>query len=266
MALIKKKDNIKKLKIPIVIKRNIVFTLLKKSIIPLMAICLVLFLYQGIKLIFVKSPYFKISRIDIIPGTDLVNLDKSEVLESLKGKNIFTVDIKNTARAIHTDYPELKKVVVKRVMPDMLQVVIVPRIPVALIKAFKYFPVDEEAVMLSPQSDVKEGLPIITGISIWARPKKGEILRSDRINSALALLKGIKESKILTEYSLQRIDVSNIRNIAFYLDNALEIKIGHGDLREKLKKLSMVLNDPKIDIDNLEYIDLRFKDTVLGPK
>ncbi|MCK4462997.1 MAG: cell division protein FtsQ, partial [Candidatus Omnitrophica bacterium] len=134
------------------------------------------------------------------------------------------------------------------------------------IKAFKYFPVDEEAVVLSPQSEAKEGLPIITGISIWARPKKGEILRSNRINSALALLKGINESKILTEYEVERIDVSNIRNITFYLDNGLEIKIGHGNLREKLKKLSIILSDPKIDINNLKYVDLRFKDAVLGPK
>ncbi|MCK4463975.1 MAG: FtsQ-type POTRA domain-containing protein, partial [Candidatus Omnitrophica bacterium] len=136
MAIIKRKGNIKKLKIPVIIKRNIVFALLKKSIIPLIAICLVLFAYQGIKSIFVKSPYFEISKIDIMPETDLVNLDKSVILGSLKGKNIFTVDIENTARAIRANYPELKKVVVKRVMPDMLQVVIVPRIPVALIKAF----------------------------------------------------------------------------------------------------------------------------------
>ena len=266
MAIIKRKDNIKRLKIPVIIKRNRVFALLKKSIIPLIAICLILLMYQGIKLIFVKSPYFEISKIDIIPETDLVNLDKSEALQPLKEKNIFTVNIKNTARAIHADYPELKKVVVKRVMPDILQVVIVPRIPVALVKAFKYFPVDKEAVIFSPQSEAKEGLPVITGISFWTRPKEGEILRSNRIDWALALLKGIDESKVLTGYKLERIDVSNIRNIAFYLDNGLEVKIGHGDLLEKLKKLSMLLNDPKIDINNLEYVDLRFKDAVLGPK
>lgn len=266
MAIIKRKDNIKKLKIPVIIKRNIVFALLKKSIIPLIGICLVLLACQGTKLIFVKSPYFEISKIDIIPKTDLVNLDKTGILQPLKGKNIFTVDIKSTARAIHADYPQLRKVLVKRVMPDILQVVIVPRIPVALIKSFKYFPVDEESVILSPQPEAKEGLPIITGISFWTRPKKGEILRSNRISWALSLLKGINESGILTGYRLKRIDVSNIRNIAFYLDNGLEIKIGHGNLQEKLKKLSMLLRDPKIDINNLEYVDLRFKDAVLGPK
>ncbi len=266
MAIIKRKDNIKKLKIPVIIKRNRVFALLKKSIILLIAICLILLLYQGIKLIFVKSPYFEISKIDIIPKTDLVNLDKSGILQPLKGKNIFTVDIKNIARAIHAGYPQLRKVVVKRVMPDMLEVVIVPRIPVALVKSSKYFPVDEEAVILSPQSEAKGNLPVITGIPFWTRPKKGEILRSNRINWALALLKGIDKSNVLTEYRLERIDVSNIRNIAFYLDNGLEIKIGHGDLQEKLKKLSTLLKDPKIDINNLKYVDLRFKDAVLGPK
>lgn len=266
MAIIKRKHNIKKLKIPVVIKRNRMFTLLKKSIIPLIAIYLVLLAYQGIKLIFVKSPYFEISKIDIMPETYSANLDKSEILRPLKEKNIFTVDIKNTARAIHADYPELRKVVVKRVMPDILQVVIVPRIPVALVKDFKYFPVDGEAVILSPQSEAEEGLPVITGISFWSRPKKGEVLRSNRIDWALALLKGIDESKVLTGYRLERIDVSNIRNIAFYLDNGLEVKIGHGSLREKIKKLSTLLNDPKVDINNLEYVDLRFKDAVLGPR
>lgn len=265
MAVFKKKNSKNKLKASITNKGKILASL-KKGLIPILLILVIFLLYLGVKTIFIDSPYLQIKSIKVIGKVDYAKLEDLNIFQSVKGKNIFTVNVRDIASVIHENYPEFKKVTVRRVMPDMLEIVIISRVPIALVKIFKHFYIDEEGVVLSDDIKVKKDLPVISGISIWSRPKRGEAIRSNRINSALAILKLVKQTGMAANYDIKRIDVSDIKNVIFYLDDNLEIKMGHGNLLEKLNKLSTMLSDPKIDINNLSYIDLRFKDIVMGPK
>jgi hypothetical protein len=89
---------------------------------------------------------------------------------------------------------------------------------------------------------------------------------SRRINEALTLLKEITSSGILDTHTLVEIDIASIRNAIFFLEDGLEIKIGHEDYAKRLDNLKGVLGDPKLKTVDIMYIDLRFKEPVIGPK
>ncbi|NQT22937.1 MAG: FtsQ-type POTRA domain-containing protein [Candidatus Omnitrophica bacterium] len=264
-GLKKKKDkkNFKGIQFP---GKKIWIFLIRKSALPLVVIAILILAFIGVRAIFLTNPMFKISAIRVDGMTDGSKLKDLALVRSCMDKNIFSLNIKEISSGIKKVSPELKKVVVRRVMPDTIEIYALPRIPVAVIKGYKYFPIDENGVVISSQSEPDATMPVINGISGWHRPKVGEVFHPDGIDIALMLLKNLKETNALGSFALKGFDISNIRNIRLLLRDGPEIRLGKGQYREKLEKLSVVLADPKIDIDNLKYIDLRFNEAVLGPK
>ncbi|MBL7155595.1 MAG: FtsQ-type POTRA domain-containing protein [Candidatus Omnitrophica bacterium] len=233
-----------------------------KKILPfLVAFILILTVF----LFFRNSSYFKLEHIQVNDLSYASGLDRHDLLRLYKGRNIFDININALSSRIKHDYPTVKNAVVKRVLPNRLEIDVIPRIPVARIKARRYFPVDRTGMILSP--GIKSGkLPTIIGFSAWARPRVGENLKSRQLESAFLLLDALKESSILSDYNLTTIDVSNYKNISFYIDDTIEVKIGGEDFRKRLEMLKTTLQNPDLDKKNIKYLDLRFKDVVIGPR
>jgi hypothetical protein len=42
--------------------------------------------------------------------------------------------------------------------------------------------------------------------------------------------------------------------------------MGYEDFRERLRTLKDILRDPRLAIDRVNYIDVRFKDVAISPK
>ena len=241
---------------------------IKKAMPVFIVASFILVLIVFIRTIFLSIPYFSVDRINVVsigaPFYESDNLRSSELMSRYKGKNIFTADIKKIAAAVWERYPELRGVTVDRLMPNILEIRVKPRLPVAMVKFEDYYPVDSEGVLLPKETKVHKSLPVISGMPFWAKPKIGQPVKSTYTKSVLILLKNIKSVPIINKFGVQRIEIANIQSLVFYLDNGLEIRIGQGDFTEKLKKLEMILKDPNVDKRNLKYIDLRFKDAVLG--
>ena len=77
-----------------------------------------------------------------------------------------------------------------------------------------------------------------------------------RILEAEAPFRGLK---------VREIQVHAKHNIHVQLENGLEIRVGK-DYKEDLKKLRLVAPVMEGDVEELEYIDLRFRDVVAGKK
>lgn len=264
-----RKRKIKSALKPIVIKRNTWKILLRKSVKPLVITGSFLVIFFAVKEVLLASPSFNIQKIMVMD--DKGNAFKggtgiSDIMSSCFSKNMFSVDIKKTAYELNQNNPDVKKIVVNRVMPNTLLVVVEPRVPIAVIKTSRNYPIDNEGVLLSDNTQYNGNLPFITGVSVWGWPKPGQVLDSKKLKSAITLIRLLDELGILKNHRLMSVDVSNVRNITFVFDNGCEIRLGYGEIDSKLKRLAIVLNDPKIDLDNLSYIDLRFDDTILGPR
>ena len=70
------------------------------------------------------------------------------------------------------------------------------------------------------------------------------------------------ESGFLNDHTLTKVDISDYRNIAFFIEDGLEIKIGNSNFKERLGQLTKTLASIVVDKDEIKYIDLRFDDVV----
>jgi len=266
MSALRKKSDKKKLKNNAFFKRIPWFKFFKNALIPIAAIIVIALLFFGIKFMFLNSHFFSVSNIRVSGAGDPGRLMDLALVRSCLHKNIFIINIKGLSSGLKKSCPEFKEVTVKRIMPDTIKIDIVPRIAVAAIKTYKYFPIDEFGFVISSTDTMTKGVPVITGISSWQRPKVGEKYSPKKISLALSIIKNIEDSNALGQFRFESVDISNIRNIRLYISDGPEIRLGQGGYRKKIEKLSLILADAKLDIKNLEYIDLRFKDAVLGPK
>ena len=215
-----------------------------------------------------NSRYFKLESIEVADISRAAGaLETDGSLQVNMGRNIFDIDIASLASRIEESYPAIKKAVVRRILPNRLEIDIIPRLPIAKIKDRRgYFPVDETGMVLS--MDIKSGkaVPVIIGFSMWRRPTTGERLTNKRLENTVRLIDAINETSVSRDYGITTIEASNYRNLSFHLDNGIEVKIGGEDFPGRLRKLKETLAERDLDKDNIKYIDLRFKDVVIGPK
>ncbi len=230
----------------------------------------IIIIFILIKAFLYKSDYFRLRSIE----TKDCFLDqradaflKSQLFGAYRGRNVFRIDLPGTASAIQSYYPDAKDVVVRLAMPDKLAVSMRFRKPVAVVSGGRSYPIDEEGYVLAASDRVSMGeLPVIEGVNIRYDEKRGKKNTSRNLRLALELLKEIKKSRAISAYKVDVIRAGDIRNLSFVFRNGPEIRIGYEYFRERLSTLEYTLRDPRLLLDRIEYIDLRFKDVVIGPK
>lgn len=244
--------------------------ILKKGIIVLITVAFLLVSFLLIKAFLYKSDYFRLRSIDIKDAfLDQRTEDSiTRQLMSLYGsRNVFRVELKDMAGAIQAAYPDAKDVAARIALPDRVVITMKFRKPVALVRNGRLYPIDEEGFVLpSINPDSLKNLPIIEGVGIRYDEKKGKKSSSGNLKVALDLLREMNRARFMAKYYVETIDAVDARNISFYLKNGPEIRIGCENFRERLTVMEKTLRDPRLIMDRIKYIDLRFRDVVIGPK
>jgi len=210
----------------------------------------------------------------------------------LKGRNTFAIDLNKESRYILENYPGYSRVRVIRVFPNRLFVDFKPRVPLAYVRLYKYFYVDQDAVLVDAgYSGQNMDLPLIVGLETRIfGPRSGKKYDIKELRLALDIIKGFAKYKPLAEYKIRKVDVSSPDNASLFivpaqalpagrqaqvpesnikpvsLPAAIEIKLGQTDVAEKMDILSSVFAQAKNDLSRIVYIDLRFKEPVLKLK
>lgn len=239
-----------------------------------------------------ESRYFRIKDIIIRENNifaDCANTDGNTKLSCdspvfyLKGKNIFKVDLKKQEASLLRLYPYYKSIRLVRILPNRLFADFITRTPIAYTNLYsRYFYIDEEGAIFRADKEPHElELPLISGLNV-----KNFTLKQDRtaktkeLLAAVGIINKMKENPSLRDLPIKRIDVRDIVNISFFISipplpmaaaeqntkipDSLEIKIGSGYIAEKINILSGLLNlSLKNDYNDIEYIDLRFKEPVI---
>ncbi len=224
------------------------------------SVCVKAFLY--------RSDYFRLRAVE----TKAAFLDQrislmisNQVLSAHKARNVFKINLKYIAQSIQGLYGDVKDVVVRIALPDKLIVTLKLRKPVALVRNAKYYPIDEEGVVLPGMGRVEalKDLPIIEGVDMRYVSRRGAPVN---LKLALELLKDIKAARFMNAYGIATITASDPGNLLFYLKNGVEIRMGGENFGERLEMLGKTLRDPRLVLDKIKYIDVRFKDVYIGPK
>lgn len=253
-------------------KSNFSVKPLSFTLIILLASCFVLgYIWR----ILTSADYFRVK--------DIVTRDALSVdLSYLKGKNIFSLNLPREAVNIARVCPDCSRVRLARIIPNRIYVELIRRKPVAFLKLYRFFAVDEDGVIFS-SSIQPDGLdlPMITGLETKVfGPKPGMRCENRELSVALLILKEAARTPLLKSYRIQKVNVSGIDNITVqiplsqdqttYADwkapekkDFLEIKFGQGDIRDKVVIMAGLINQEKRNLNNIKYIDLRFNESVI---
>lgn len=215
-----------------------------------------------------ESDYFKLRAVNIKASfldPRAASTISDRILSTYKLKNVFNIDLKYIAQTIQKSYGDVRDVVVSVLLPDRLVISLKIRRPVALIKSQRYYPVDEDGVVLPSGSrvDALNDLPVISGVDMKLITSRQT---SRNLKLALQLLSEIRTTKPVTNLGVVSINVYDPRNLSFSFKNGVEVRVGDENFRERLDLLSMALRDPRLAMENVKYIDVRFKDIIIGPK
>jgi len=237
----------------------------KLFIIAVLVIALVAIagMIRGAVLILKSSEFFEVKKIDFSSDVDIE-------LTYLIGRNIFDINLKDEARVLRNKYPQLKILSISRHLPDKITLHIRRRRPVARIKSYRYFYIDEEGIILPEESDYDSDLlPLLVGLEEKVeRPRYGwSYADLKEVYLALRLIKELKKNPATSALSIDRIDVSDIRNLFFSVrPYGVEIRIGNEDIPGRIKLLGVLLAQSDTKLGDLRYIDLRFSEPVVKPR
>jgi cell division septal protein FtsQ len=248
---------------------------MKKQKINLAIKLLAIFLIFSLALILVMGYIWKtLKRSDYFRIKDIITREgDSAQLAYLKGRNIFSIDFKSESRNILEFCPECASVRLVRVLPDRLFVDFIKRRPVALVKLYKYFSLDENGVFFSALGQSQESeLPVIVGLEtkiFGAKP--GRRYNNRELALALDILRETARNRGLKNYKLKKIDVSNFSNASIIIippqaeakPEGLEVKLGADNIEDKITTLANLLGAARNDLSNIKYIDLKFREPVI---
>ena len=259
----------KKLKIPRIVS-DLRETAIKYIVVFVLVLFMALTAFTGIKNFLYRSDYFRLKAIDIEDAfldDRSISSISAHLINLYKDRNIFRLNLKYIEEYLRTSNPDTKEIVVSIKPPDTLAIKMKSRKPIAIVRGERYYPIDEDGVVLSGLQVVSfKDLPVIEGVDVAPGAKKAARNSSKNLKFAIDLIKELKRSVFIARYGVDTIDAGNPKNLSFYLRNGVEIRIGFENFRERLVMLDNTLRDPRLLLDRIMYIDLRFKDVIIGPK
>jgi len=208
------------------------------------------------------------------------NSEKS--FDYLKGRNIFSLDLNAESRRTALSCPDCRKVRLARILPNCIFVDFLKRKPLALVKFYKDFAIDEQGILFYPNAAIEEAqLPVIYGLEtkIFA-PKPGTRYKRAELDLSLSIIKEFKANKTFQGFTLKRIDVANLESAGFFilLPKQLadytkpvaqaewigfEVRTGESNIKQKMIILGGLVIQARKEWANIKYIDLRFKEPVI---
>ncbi len=220
----------------------------------------------GMRYFFLNSDFFTIREISVNKDRDYSFRKGEKKLENIYlGRNIFSVDPRQVRTIVQDDYPQLKKVEVRRNFPGVLEVDIVSRRPAAVIDSGGGIIIDSEAVVLAV-GERSDDLVKIKGISFFLNaPSRGEKIDNRALETAMLLLDAFRERMGPYMEKIEYLDISDRNNIVVNIYGA-EVKMGQEDFARKIYQLKNIMNDSNINMKDIKYIDLRFEDAIIAPK
>ncbi len=203
----------------------------------------------------------------------------------LKGKNILALDLRKESARILQYFPECKSVRIVRILPNRIYIDLIQRKPLALVKLYKVFGLDEDYVLFEvPVGDdaLGLGLPIITGIDTKIfGPKVGRKYNIKELEVALRIIEEARRNRVLRECKIRKIDIPQTTHISVFIipsvadfdymdstlrNEGLEVKLSSDKVRLKIGMLASLMVAAKKEWNNIKYIDLRFREPVIKLK
>jgi len=208
------------------------------------------------------SSLFKVKDVMIDRSIEFIDL---HALKTLKGTNIFKIDIKKLGSQIAHEYPYIAQLRVVRQLPDRILILAKKRDPfMQIFFRDKFLLMDKEGVALYY---VSHPLDLVTVNGIYLDKNKvvlGLPIHQNGVDQAVSILNTFANSAYLKRWKLTALETSNLSRIDLTALGSIHIILDQEDTKEKILLLPMLIAGHKIDLNQVKYIDLRFKEPVIA--
>lgn len=215
--------------------------------------------------VFRNNDYFKIRSVSLDSSLQFIN---KRDFRNLMGKNIFDIDLKAVQRRLSYKYPRASDLKIVKRFPNQIAVVAKQRFPFVQIQVDgKIIILDEKGVMLSEEEKVNKKLPLVVGVRLYRQKiVRGSMFKGTDVQIALEITKRFQAVKNLSRYSIVKIDTQNLSKILLTLSNDADVILDRNKIAQKTRILGVVLSQDQLDLKHVKYIDLRFKEPIIGKK
>ena len=199
-----------------------------------------------------------------IKGNRILTREEVLNLAGLKAsQRIFGINLREVEKRIRAN-PFVKKVKVVRYLPSSLEISLIEREPIALLKPY---PVDPEGQLLPPlKGQRRPRLPLITGIDVPGETLGGRVYFRG-VLEAVDLLKKARSIDPSLYADIREVNLGSSKGMTLYLHRfRVPIIIGKGEYRRKILYLKTLLKHIRVR-GRIAYIDLRFEgQAVIGER
>ncbi|MDI6785545.1 MAG: cell division protein FtsQ/DivIB [bacterium] len=252
------------------LRLNLVKKFTKISILIVIILALILKTY----FFFINAPFFTVCDPIILGNKVILTKEiykkvKNYYKEFLQDKdpNIFKIDLKDLSSYLQAQFIEIKKVIVERKLPNKIVIRIIEKEPLALVNTdYGIVNVDKDGYVFIISQRGEDSYPIITGVDSSKVRLRREI-KDPKVKKVLGLINNIKSinSNLLDEFSEFNINRSS-QIKAYTTQGGARVFFGRDLSLNIVKKLLAIISYAEQKKENIEYIDLRFKNIVVSLK
>ncbi|MDD2400607.1 MAG: FtsQ-type POTRA domain-containing protein [Clostridia bacterium] len=210
---------------------------------------------------FINSALFNLKSVKI-DGCCIATHEEVLKLSGLTlGTNLFKIDLQELNDKVKM-HPIIKSLIVRREYPNILNITVTERSPVALIVGDgAYFAVDIEGICIRKVQNLQElNFPVISGVVVGGKEQKpGMDLSTSGLEAALELIHCMDKVFLA---NIAEIEASSAYSLTIKTIQGVEIRFGEPtELERKFKIIEelLVKNGEIINNQTVEYIDLRYK-------
>lgn len=215
----------------------------------------------GIGYILFHLPLFQVKEVRI-SGCLRIPEELIEEIADVKGKNILFINLNQVGMKIKEE-EWIERVIIKKMLPDRIDILVKERVAQALINLERLYLVDQNGVIFRKvKKNEHFDLPVLTGLTcefFRRNPKSSHQL----ICQALAILSIIDSKMGFSREDISEIHIDPVVGFSIFdVKNATQIKLGFTDFYEKLERFKM-LGEIMRKEGSPKIIDLRYQDKVL---
>lgn len=249
----------------------LVLTVFRKLILLMLIGFLGVFMYNKARDFLCHAAIFEVKEVVKSPALSFI---ESKHLQSLIGRNMFRIDLEQVQQQLQSQYPHIDRLRIVREFPNRLYLVARTRNPVAWARIGQgSFLFDRSAIVL-PASHPIARFPEIRGVEQDRQVVVGKPFASKRVRIALEIITDVKADSYLNSYTTQSVDVTHLSQISLVLkspglplmQDQLSVIMDGDHIPKKVRTLGILLSQGNLDPQQIKYIDLRFKEPILGKR
>lgn len=245
-------------------RNKLIVKVVQYTLMGIFSVFLIFLIGQRVYVFIKKADIFQIREVVVSP--DLGFIEKRH-FSALKGHSIFDVSLNALYVRLKTLYPQMDQLRIVRKFPDTIMISAKRRDPVLmLIQGDREIFIDSEGVVVSKGNSSGLTLPVVIGLRSFPETRTGQNIKARDMTLALDVLHAFQSREPLRPFNIASIDVGNFSKVTVLLNNGLQVFVDSGKIDKNAQQLAVVLSQESLDLNTLEYIDLRFKEPVLGQK